>query len=380
MFLSFFTAFSQDIELAKEDTTYQNLWMLGVGYNIVDDSGNFFDEPFNISDNWNALPYPSRISIGRYFNNGLGVEFIGSYNKYKEGKIIDKNVNTVETDYFALDGRLSYDLNKVIGQSNFFDPYIGAGMGYTEANNISRTTFNTTIGIRTWFTNRLGLDVNAVGKWSLNTTKSNHIQYGLGLVYKFNVKEGYTRKERTIELARVRRNREGEKRISDSLTIISDKVDKQTKAINEIIEKENIKLVSKEQLRLDKEEERKKLIEKAIKDLGNVYFDLNSSYLNTQSKEVLDKLALLLLSRSTIILKVKSYTDSRGTDKYNLWLSKRRVQRTVDYLIAKGIEVNRLLTEAYGEDGLTNECDNFTFCEEEKHQMNRRTEFSVVKF
>jgi len=209
MFLSFFTAFSQDIELAEEDTTYQNLWMLGVGYNIVDDSGNFFDEPFNISDNWNALPYPSRISIGRYFNNGLGIEFIGSYNKYKEGKIIDKNVNTVETDYFALDGRLSYDLNKIIGQSNFFDSYIGAGMGYTEANNISRTTFNTTIGIRTWFTNRLGLDVNAVGKWSLNTTKSNHIQYGLGLVYKFNVKEGYTRKERTIELARVRSNRTG---------------------------------------------------------------------------------------------------------------------------------------------------------------------------
>ena len=373
MFLSISIAFSQNIELAEEDTSYQNYWMLGIGYNIVDDSGNIFDTPLRVQDNWNVLPYPSRISVGRYFNSGLGIELIGSYNKYKEGKIIDKTINTEEADYLAFDSRLSYDLNKIIGDSNFFDPYIGVGLGFVEASNISRTTFNATVGVRTWFTNRLGMDINAAGKWSVNKnkTKSNHIQYGIGLVYKFNIKQGYIKEEKEESVIN-----KIEENASDSTVELPQDIEQETN----VVENENTQLLSEEQLRLQEEETRKKQIEKAIKDIGNVYFDLNSSYLNKESKQTLDQLALLLLSRSTITLNVKSYTDSRGTDAYNLWLSKRRVQRTVDYLIKKGIASERLLLEAYGEDGLTNECDNFTYCEEEKHQKNRRTEFTVNDF
>ncbi|MEP0133034.1 MAG: OmpA family protein [Eudoraea sp.] len=82
----------------------------------------------------------------------------------------------------------------------------------------------------------------------------------------------------------------------------------------------------------------------------------------------------------TLNLKVESFSDSHGIKEYNLWLSKRSAESTVNYLIAKGIDVSRLSYEAYGEKQLANHCDNHTYCSEEKHKMNRRSEFTVIEF
>ena len=80
--------FAQDLELTKKDSIVQNYWLVTVGVNAVDDSGDEFGKLLDIDRAWNMLPYPSRVSIGRYFRNGIGLEAIGSYNQYKEGKII----------------------------------------------------------------------------------------------------------------------------------------------------------------------------------------------------------------------------------------------------------------------------------------------------
>ena len=97
-------------------------------------------------------------------------------------------------------------------------------------------------------------------------------------------------------------------------------------------------------------------------------------------QEDLDKLAGLLEKYDGVVLKVSSYTDSRGTTTYNDWLSRRRVERTVDYLIQQSIGAERLIPEGYGEENLLNECDDNTYCPEEKHKINRRSEFKVVSF
>jgi peptidoglycan-associated lipoprotein len=44
-----------------------------------------------------------------------------------------------------------------------------------------------------------------------------------------------------------------------------------------------------------------------------------------------------------------SHTDSRDTEEYNLELSQKRAQSVVDYLIGKGIAVERLTARGYGE-------------------------------
>jgi len=380
IFLVIQTSISQEKPLTNKDSIVKSSWIFGLGVNIVDDSGNVFNNPLNVEDQWNAVPYPSRISVGRYFKNGLGLELIGSYNKYKEGKIIDEAINLEDIDYFALDTRLSYDLNNLIGYTGFFDPYIGVGIGYTDANNLGRVTGNGIIGFRTWFSDRFGLDINSSGKWFLNNNATNHIQYAVGIVYQFRIEKGLSKKdEREWALNEAYKKRQ--KHVVDSIALAkeSERLAREL-AKKQRKEKELARLAKEEKSIMAKETQKKILIENAIKDLGNVYFDLNSSYLNKQSKEVLGKLVLLLKINSTVVLNVKAYTDSRGTDKYNLWLSQRRVERTVDYLITKGIPTDRLLTKAYGEGGLTNECDNFTYCTEDKHQMNRRVEFVVEKF
>ncbi|MEL6919333.1 MAG: OmpA family protein, partial [Bacteroidota bacterium] len=80
----------------------------------------------------------------------------------------------------------------------------------------------------------------------------------------------------------------------------------------------------------------------------------------------------------TLKIQIGSHTDARGTDRYNIWLSNRRVKRTLDYLVAKGIDANRLEGEGFGENQLTNECDDHTYCKEEQHRENRRSEFVVI--
>ena len=130
---------------------------------------------------------------------------------------------------------------------------------------------------------------------------------------------------------------------------------------------------------LDAENQRKQKIKDAIDALGYVYFDFDSSYLNKPYKALLDKLALILQDNPSVTLKVGSHTDSRGPEKYNMWLSERRVDRTKEYLISQGIEQNRLATEGHGEEHLTNECNDSTRCSAEKHRANRRSEFLVIE-
>jgi outer membrane protein OmpA-like peptidoglycan-associated protein len=79
-------------------------------------------------------------------------------------------------------------------------------------------------------------------------------------------------------------------------------------------------------------------------------------------------------------LKVTSHTDSRGASKYNDWLSERRVKSTKDYLVASGVEESKLITESFGERQLLNECDDDIYCPEEKHKVNRRSEFIIIQY
>ncbi|WP_299319858.1 OmpA family protein [uncultured Maribacter sp.] len=78
-------------------------------------------------------------------------------------------------------------------------------------------------------------------------------------------------------------------------------------------------------------------------------------------------------------VQVRSHTDSRANDAYNMCLSANRAKATAEYLIAAGIPCNRISYEGYGETELTNNCSNNILCSKENHQLNRRSEFIVVE-
>ncbi len=380
--LSHTAIFSQEeeLQLTSKDSIVQSSWMFGLGYNIVDDSGDAFDELFAVNTQWNALAYPSRVSIGRYFKSGIGIEAIASYNKYKVGKFIDGATNLEEKKYIGLDSRLSFDLNKIIGETAWFDPYVGIGLGYTDANNQPRGTYNAIIGFRTWFSDHWGLDLNSSGKWAIgNTDATNHLQHAAGVVYRFGIEKGLSKKGEE-KLAMIEAQQAENQRKQDSIATANR--EKEAAALAERLakEKEAARLAAAEKAKQDAENRRKRQIEDDIDALGFVYFDLNSSYLDNKSKSILDALTLLLKRNDGVTLNVSSYTDSRGTSTYNDWLSRRRVERTVAYLVKQGIAPERLIPEGYGEENLLNECDDNTYCPEEKHKINRRSEFKVVEF
>ncbi|SFZ91746.1 Outer membrane protein OmpA [Flaviramulus basaltis] len=366
--------------LTEKDSTIVSSWIFGIGYNIIDDSGDVFDKLFDIKKSWNALPYPSRISIGKYFKNGLGVEAIAAYTKYSKGKRVDRMNITENEEFLSFDTRLSYDLNKVIGETGWFDPYIGLGLGYTDANNVSRGTFNGVLGFRTWFSDNLGLDINSSGKWSFDATATNYIQHVVGVVYRFDIKKELT-KQGEEKLALINELEKENIRFNDSIAMVAEVKEKAIQLENQLAqEKEVARLAQIEKQKLEEKNKKFDEIQTAINALDKVNFNFNSSNLNTESKKILLKLVSILNNNPELIVEISSHTDSRGSKLYNQILSEQRLKSTIQYLSENKVSNDKLIGKAFGEEKLLNECDDNTKCSESKHKENRRSEIKIIDF
>ena len=110
-----------------------------------------------------------------------------------------------------------------------------------------------------------------------------------------------------------------------------------------------------------------------------IYFDFDKSNIRPDAEVELQLILNYMLANPTVEVDIRSHTDSRAPDGYNIKLSDRRAKSTRAYLIMKGISANRLTAAGYGEFQLVNECSNGVDCTEEQHQLNRRSEFIVTK-
>lgn len=115
-----------------------------------------------------------------------------------------------------------------------------------------------------------------------------------------------------------------------------------------------------------------------VPNLLPIFYELNSARLTKESEQVIDDLLLPLLEGNNTEVKIMSHTDSRGSDSYNLALSKQRAEAVVDYLASQGISRSRMSSEGYGETRLVNDCANGVDCTDAQHQANRRTEFKII--
>ena len=124
------------------------------------------------------------------------------------------------------------------------------------------------------------------------------------------------------------------------------------------------------------------VIEDGIKKLKTdmIFFDFDKSYIRKDASLELDKLVQVMNEYKDMVIKIESHTDSRGPDVYNKYLSDKRAKSTRAYLISKGISEDRIESATgYGEERLINECGNGVRCSREKHELNRRSEFIIVK-
>ena len=115
-------------------------------------------------------------------------------------------------------------------------------------------------------------------------------------------------------------------------------------------------------------------------ELENIYYDFDKWDIREDAALELDKLVKILNDNPTMKIELNSHTDSRGSDDYNQTLSEKRAQAAVEYIISRGISQVRIEAKGYGESRLLNGCDDGVECDEEQHQKNRRTEFTIVDY
>ena len=113
--------------------------------------------------------------------------------------------------------------------------------------------------------------------------------------------------------------------------------------------------------------------------LRNIYYNFNDATIRPDARKDLEALCIVMTKYPDIEIELASHTDCRGTDEYNNDLSQRRASSAVQYLINKGINANRIVAKGYGETMLKNKCADGTFCSEQQHKMNRRTEVKITK-
>jgi outer membrane protein OmpA-like peptidoglycan-associated protein len=105
---------------------------------------------------------------------------------------------------------------------------------------------------------------------------------------------------------------------------------------------------------------------------SEVSFDYDSAKIKPAFKTTLNKLAEIMIKYDRTIVFVVGHTDNTGSEAYNQLLSERRASSVVSYLIAQGVNADRLFAEGRGETAprATNETAS-------GRQLNRRVEIFI---
>jgi outer membrane protein OmpA-like peptidoglycan-associated protein len=123
------------------------------------------------------------------------------------------------------------------------------------------------------------------------------------------------------------------------------------------------------QIKLNKEEAQ--IVKHAMETLE---FDSGSDVIRASSFNGLDLISKLLIQNKTWRLKLSGHTDNKSTLKFNMTLSKKRVESIKKYLVGKGVAMNHIVLKWYGPTQPI-----ATNATEEGRQKNRRVEFLIIQ-
>jgi outer membrane protein OmpA-like peptidoglycan-associated protein len=106
---------------------------------------------------------------------------------------------------------------------------------------------------------------------------------------------------------------------------------------------------------------------------NSIRFDFDKADIKLQYREILSRIAGVLMSVRGYSIYVYGYTDDIGTQEYNLKLSERRAQAVRDYLVQAGLDPKIITTKGYGKSDPRVPGDSA-----EARAMNRRVEIGLV--
>jgi len=170
-----------------------NPWAVTFGVNAVDaynstgdlfGSGGQMDDLFGTKD-WNVLPSISRVSVEKYLEKGFSLQLAGSLNKINYIEFKDD----ADELYWAIDAVVKYDLNTLVGNTGWFDPFVLLGGGFVSLGDESEGMLNAGLGFNVWFSDNLGLNFQHSTKKGFTDNVVTHYQTSLGLAIKFGGKD-----------------------------------------------------------------------------------------------------------------------------------------------------------------------------------------------
>ncbi|MEY4288845.1 MAG: hypothetical protein RLZZ30_933 [Bacteroidota bacterium] len=114
-----------------------------------------------------------------------------------------------------------------------------------------------------------------------------------------------------------------------------------------------------------------------------IYFDLGKFNIRKDASVELDKIVKVMNENPTMVIELGSHTDCRGTIISNETLSQNRATSSANYIKKRITNPERIYGKGYGETKLLNDCEcegtKKSTCSEAEHQLNRRTEFIIIK-
>jgi peptidoglycan-associated lipoprotein len=87
-----------------------------------------------------------------------------------------------------------------------------------------------------------------------------------------------------------------------------------------------------------------------IPQLRDVFFDFDKYDIKPEAARTLNANIDWLKSNASVPVLIEGHCDERGTNAYNLVLGERRAKATRDYLVARGVAADRIVTISYGEE------------------------------
>ena len=121
------------------------------------------------------------------------------------------------------------------------------------------------------------------------------------------------------------------------------------------------------------DEDRKLRIENFV-----VYYPIDVYQIDEVYLSGLDTMLITLNEFPLAKLQIHAHASSTATEEYNMRLSIKRMNELVNFFENNGISKERMSYKAYGESKLLNSCGDDRLCEEEMHQINRRTELRII--
>ena len=374
-----------------------NPWVIGFGTNIVDfyGPGNFGD---NVKDHlgnsdWNFLPSISRLTVDKYLNKGFSLQFAGTMNKIDHLMV----EGDVDEFYYSLGLNVKYDLNNLVGETAWFDPFVSLGGEYVSFGGQGKEGMLVAgAGFNVWFNDNLGVNFQTASKFGFADKVQDHIQSSLGLVIKFGGKDTdgdgiYDKNDACPDVAGLAEfngcpdaDGDGIKDSDDACPNVAGLasmngcpdsdgdgvINKNDKCANEagpvanggcpwpdtdgdgVLDKDD-KCVNEAGVASNNGCPAPVITKEAEASLENyskaILFNLDKTSFKSGVTSKLDEISKVMNNNPNATFVIEGHTDSLGSAQLNLRISEKRAIAVRDYLVKKGVDATRLEAIGYGE-------------------------------